>query len=420
MKHIYLILALSATALLATAQNRIYVNPAATGASTGLSWADALTDLHAALALAQAGDEVWVARGEYRPAAADRNIYFAPKSGVRLLGGFAGTETDPGQRDWEANPAVLCGDIGAPSDSTDNSYTVVYLHEPDSATVLDGFVVCHGNADYAGLSPSRDPRKCGGGLYVMGEDAEAYPAVRNCRFEHNTARNSGGGACVNGGGDGSVAPLFFNCRFERNRSLANGGGLAYLGAAWVERGVEIDSCAFVANSSGGRGGGLVYQDAERTDQLDIKRSTFLQNTAQLGGGGSHFSLGRTSGTNLEIKESIFDSNQSTLGPAIECLPFSFLSTDTIKINNCKFVNTVVFALSGVIDISVLDHNNTVVFLKNNKHIFNKSKYNLYYFGLSNAVVCLYMEDIEKNDADLYIAFCSCKTFLLKLSSAVSG
>ncbi|MEQ1747536.1 MAG: hypothetical protein ABMA02_19050, partial [Saprospiraceae bacterium] len=270
MKHLLLVIlaAFAVAALPAAAQNRIFVNHAATGAATGASWADAFADLQAALVLAQAGDEVWVAQGTYRPTSGtDRGQSFEPKSGIRLLGGFAGTETDSSQRSWEVHPTVLSGDIGATADSTDNSYNVVFLFEPDSATVFDGFTVLGGNADYSGLSTSRDRRKCGGGMYIMGEDAEAYPFVRNCRFVRNTARNSGGGVCINGGGDGSIAPLFFNCRFENNRSLGNGGGLAYLGASWIERGIEIDSCAFLRNIAGNRGGGLVYQDAERFDTI---------------------------------------------------------------------------------------------------------------------------------------------------------
>jgi hypothetical protein len=334
MKHNYLFFILAVAALPVVAQNRLYVNPAATGAATGASWADALTNLQAALALAQSGDEVWAAEGTYHPSpGTDRNQSFEPKSGVRLLGGFLGIETDPSQRNWEAHPSVLSGDIGVQGDSTDNSYNVVYLHEPDSATLFDGFTVRDGNADYAGLSASRDRRKCGGGLYMMGEDAEAYPTIRNCRFLNNTARNSGGGVCVNGDGDGSVAPLFFNCRFEANRSLGSGGGLAYLGAAWVERGVEIDSCNFLHNTAGNRGAGLLWQDAERHNQLDVNRCSFQENRAEVGGGGSQFFLGRSNGALLRLSKNIFNKNTSEQGQGVAASfsAFGFNFTKTIEI-----------------------------------------------------------------------------------------
>jgi len=47
----------------ANAQTIWYVNDDAQGANTGTSWTDAYADLHAALAAAQGGDQIWVAAG---------------------------------------------------------------------------------------------------------------------------------------------------------------------------------------------------------------------------------------------------------------------------------------------------------------------------------------------------------------------
>ncbi|MCB9331295.1 MAG: hypothetical protein H6574_09455 [Lewinellaceae bacterium] len=374
-KAILLLIASLCFAAPAITQNtRYYVHAAATGANTGQSWVDAFTDLQNALQLAQAGDEVWVAEGTYWPTTTtDRNISFEPKSGVKLYGGFSGTEISLDERDWEQYPAILSGDIGQPGDSTDNAYTVMYLHEPDSSTLLDGFTLRDGTADFSGLSTSRDRRKCGGGLYIMGEDAEAYPGIRNCRFLHNTARNSGGGAIVNGGGDGSVAPLFFNCHFEANRSLGNAGGLAYLGAAWVERGVEVDSCVFLRNSAVVRGGGFYYQDAERTDRLDIGRCQFLENQSESGGGGMQLVLGRTADATSNLFNNQFQKNYSWQGSAIAAIPLNFNYLKSLHIYNCSFWNNIGYNLStnqGIIYGDYLPANNSLVLLGNNNFFQN--------------------------------------------------
>src|SRR5690606_25990173 len=103
-----------------------------------------------ALGIAQYGDEIWVAKGIYRPTVFNRSISFEIGNGVSLYGGFSGIETSLDQRDWISNETVLSGDIGMLGDSTDNSYNIVYMEDVDTATVLDGFVVEKGNASTIG------------------------------------------------------------------------------------------------------------------------------------------------------------------------------------------------------------------------------------------------------------------------------
>ncbi|MFZ4477123.1 MAG: hypothetical protein ACOYPR_18145, partial [Saprospiraceae bacterium] len=86
-------------AILPAQNNRFYVDPTAFGQNNGQSWYDAFTNLHDALVLAVKGDEIWVAQGIYRPSSSsDRDAHFELLSGVRLLGGFAGTEMDVTER----------------------------------------------------------------------------------------------------------------------------------------------------------------------------------------------------------------------------------------------------------------------------------------------------------------------------------
>lgn len=239
------------------AQNRLYVNPLSIGATNGTSWTDAFTDLHDAMALAEAGDEIWVAQGVYRPSATnDRTTRFQMLSGVRLYGGFAGTELDLSERDWQSHPAVLEGDIGVVGDSTDNSYNLLYLFRPDSLTVVDGFTFCHALANDPVVATGA-VGSSGGALYIMAFDGEAYPVIRNCVFERNTALKHGGAVYINGGGSGSIASVFENCRFRFNRAEeGNGGALYRNGGSWVDRPEDIKDCVFEGNLANRQGGAI--------------------------------------------------------------------------------------------------------------------------------------------------------------------
>jgi len=147
----------------------LYVNESGSSSNDCSAWAEAC-DLQTALIKAVAGDEIWVAAGTYRPAVRNhpddpRSATFVVKPGVALYGGFAGTETGREQRDRQANPTILSGDIGVEGDASDNSYHVVDLNPPNffrqvSATyryacgvTAGGSVVCWGNNDHGQASP---------------------------------------------------------------------------------------------------------------------------------------------------------------------------------------------------------------------------------------------------------------------------
>ncbi|MBN8683817.1 MAG: hypothetical protein J0L99_14340 [Chitinophagales bacterium] len=317
MKSISLLFLLLGFGAALHAQQRIYVSQNATGANSGTSWADAFTDLQTALVSAQAGDEIWVAQGTYKPTnGSDRTLSFDPPSGIRLIGGFAGNETALAQRQWENHPTALSGDIGVAGDSTDNSYNVLYLFEPDSNTVVDGFFIRHGNADFSGPAEFRDRRQCGGGMYIMAGEMDAYALIINCVFEHNTARSHGGGLIENSFGEGSAGSLIQHCRFENNRSLGNGGGLAKYGNSWEERGEEITYCTFTQNRAQLKGGGAFYSDGIGNNCFDLSHCTFLENIAGDNGGGVYLALGKPGGALAVIKADTFVRNTSLSGHGI--------------------------------------------------------------------------------------------------------
>lgn len=349
---------LFAAAALSTAQNRIYVRAGATGANTGQSWADAHPDLQSALLKAQSGDTVWVAEGAYFPTSTtDRNVSFEPKSGTRLFGGFAGAESSLAQRHWETHPTVLSGDIGQTGDSTDNSYNVVYLHYPEIGTLMDGFIVRDGNADSFD-GDAYDRIRCGGGMYIYGEDWEAYPDIRNCTFVHNTARNLGGAVMVNGTGEGSAAPRFIHCRIADNRSVTHGGGIARLGGSWIERGNDLDGCIFERNEAGFFGGGFYYYDSERSDRLDIHGCRFEANEAGKIGSAAALWPGRLINARWRIDSTTFSLNKRSNGGGIlHFLSANFEITDSLVIDRCRFLDHYSSPPTSILHIDQLNYGN---------------------------------------------------------------
>lgn len=196
-----------------------YVKHNAMGTNTGTTWANAFTVLNSAIQQAQYGDTIWVAAGTYRPTTGtSRDSSFLLKNGVRIFGGFNGSETALSQRNIAANITILSGDIGVSNDSTDNSYNVLTCFHADSTTILDGFTVQRGTANNTSPNEPNINRKRGGGLYlkpiVAGQDAS--PVLKNCHFMYNYAVNSGSAIFADGNSLADAAPVLSSCKFENN------------------------------------------------------------------------------------------------------------------------------------------------------------------------------------------------------------
>ncbi|MCA9972773.1 MAG: right-handed parallel beta-helix repeat-containing protein [Anaerolineales bacterium] len=218
----------------------LYVDAQAAGAADGSSWADAYTDLQAALAVAPAGGEIWIAAGTYYPTAGgDRAATFQLHSGVAVYGGFAGQETLRQARRWAQQRTVLSGDIGAAGVATDNSYNVVTGSGVDRTAVLDGVTISGGYANGSGVHDK------GGGLH----NSDGSPTIANVTFIDNYAVNHGG-AIANQYANSQ--PLIVNCAFSGNHTDWNGGGIANL---WSAHPTIVN--VTLTGNSGGNGGGIV-------------------------------------------------------------------------------------------------------------------------------------------------------------------
>jgi len=366
MKHILLLFLALAAACSLSAQQRIYVNATATGGNNGQNWTDAYQNLHTALEVTKPGDSIWVAAGIYKPAATARDSSFKLKSGVALFGGFSGSEVSFFQRDWQKNSVVLSGDLGLQGDSSDNSYTIMYLDHSDSSTVLDGLVFRDGCADFpGGTVPVNHPWRSGGALYIMGAGDEAYPSIRYCRFERNRARNSGGAVYINGINEGSVAPRFWHCVFEYNIAR-DGGAVRRDGGSAVERRYDFGWCEFKNNYAKNYGGGLCFYESQQEDALDLFQCTFSDCTAALRGGGIFAVPGKLSGGVFIIDSCMFIRNNSKEGAAIQTTELGNGQVKEINIRNSTFFDNnnkemgvfiAVFNLFGLADTSLIKLNN---------------------------------------------------------------
>jgi hypothetical protein len=140
---------------------RYYITTDGTG--TGTSWTDALNSVQTAIDMAVEGDEIWVKTGTYTPDESDRTVAFTLSSGVKLYGGFGGSESsledrltsdidgDGSVSGWEfLYPTVLSGEIQEDDDVSNNSQHIVVIPSGVSSnTVFNGFTVANAYTDVA-------------------------------------------------------------------------------------------------------------------------------------------------------------------------------------------------------------------------------------------------------------------------------
>ncbi|GEM_PF-969887 len=275
----------------------LYVDIASPGPThDGSSWDNAYADLQLALAAATSGDRILVADGTYKPTAGtDRNISFALKNGVSLLGGYAGYgAADPDARDVALYASILSGDIGVTGSKTDNSYHVVTGGSGiTSATILDGITITAGNAN-----GSASPQNSGGGIYLN----LASPSIANCTFTGNWAYPWGAGmhneqssptltnctfsgnstvySAGKGGGisNSYSSPTLINCVFSRNSASYGAGVYNFSSAA------KLINCSLSGNSAYNGGGVYNY-----TSSPTLVNCTLSGNSADFGAGMYNYS-----------------------------------------------------------------------------------------------------------------------------------
>ena len=347
-----------------------------TGTGDGSSWANA-SQLKVALAASnEAGNQIWIAEGTYKPHADDRATTFTIPGGVLVYGGFDpvadATDTDASSRSGTAT--ILSGDLlsddiarpDATEDQTtynasrdDNSYTVVTISGAD--VVLDGLTISggergteeasfssteyHGAGLYGGFGAggltlqdvilrSNNAENEGGGAYF-----KSAVSMTNATFTNNTATEDGGGAYFN------WITTITGSTFSNNRTSDGSGGGAYFGSVNITD-PSISSVATVTNStftnnsvSDDKGGGA-YFDGSATvtsctfrgntatgnftrgggahfdDEATVVNCVFADNRVDGNGGGAYFSLFSLGDINSTVTNSTFYNNSGNQGGGI--------------------------------------------------------------------------------------------------------
>lgn len=315
----------------------VFVDGAAPGGGDGATWATALTTIQSGIDAAGSGDGVFVKSGTYAES-------LVLKSNISLLGGFAGTEALPEERDLDTNETVI--DLSS-------------LPRPVRGLLLDG--VANVQIDALTIQGAQTSQ---GGAGALVQNSTGEIRLSNCNFELNHSDGNGGGlratntvlsivssvfrdndanhggaisieggevtaigvqalgnsaafrggACYLDTADASIT----NCLFEDNDSNSGGGihghntaatitATSFItndvvdlggGISWYGEPLNVSRCLFVGNTAGNRGGGGLEVHETNAHVAD---SLFTQNVAaNQGGGAIRFDLG------------VFEVVQSTL------------------------------------------------------------------------------------------------------------
>lgn len=223
------------------------------GQTVGLcaDWGTACT-LPFALSIAQSGDQLWVKAGNYGSIASE-----TWPNGVKLIGGFAGTESNASQSNATANVTILDG--GGTSQCLSSS-------GHGALNVIRGFTIRNG------FNSSND----GGGAVEVIDSGALFV---QCIFENNRADYFGAAIAIRG----ASSPQFINCLFRGNgtgdgiAAKPFGGGAVYLYGGTA----TFTNCLFHGNRAGD--GGAVFMVF---GTASFHNCTLADNSAQIGYGGA--------------------------------------------------------------------------------------------------------------------------------------
>ena len=243
-----------------------------------LSWADAATNIQAAVSAATNGSTILVTNGVYEPFVIPA---FSKTLAVRSMNGWGSTIID-------GAGTGRCVELSSPSN------------------VLDGFTLRNGYDDGLGG---------GGGVF-----AGFYNVIANCLVISNTAFLGGGIECL--------SCIVSNCTIVNNEAYLQAGGIDYLPSPVVP--ASIVSHCVISGNVAGNGGGIWTET-----MLVLEQSTISGNTASNAGGGLYKTFNGGDTATGQVRNCVIVNNTAlTNGGGI------IANSTTVLVNNCiVFTNT---------------------------------------------------------------------------------
>jgi parallel beta-helix repeat protein len=296
----------------------VYVRTDGNDANDGSTWELAKKTVQAGLDAASGGtsDEVWVAAGTY----VER---ITLKLGVKLYGGFAGSETSLDQRPAFPRPAH------DPNETVlDGAQAGSVVTSPTGATAttrIDGFTIRNGKASKGGgiycssssptISNNTISANSGGGIYC----SYSSPTISNNTISANSATGFGGGICCF-----NSSPTISDNTISASSATSSGGGI------YCSKGSPtISNNTISGNGATYSGGGIDCSYSSPT----ISNNTISGNRADSDGGGICCSY-----SSPAISNNTISGNRATRhGGGISCSNSSpTISSNTVSGNSATY------------------------------------------------------------------------------------
>ncbi len=295
-----------------------YVVSGGSGSLNGSSWANAFGHPQDAVDAAGSGDQVWIAAGSYTGTGGVDDPVLTMKAGVRVYGGFTGTESFRSGRN--SGITTLDGESGV--------YHVVSMGDTVTGCRLDSVTITGGNAN--GENAGWEYR-FGGGVLYNGDNN----IIANCTITGNSSDQCGGGIGYYSGNGGLT---LVDCEISNNSAATYGGGVYSTGSSMIVKG-----CVFYGNTSDG--GGVMYTCADSTTFTD---SVFYNNTGTTQGSVLYALEKNVQFANCLFYGNISQGTQANVGGTV-----SVSRGVVMGLNNCTFEGNSSAANGGCLFISDL-------------------------------------------------------------------